>query len=99
MDMREAHDDYPHVVIDFGDGWRVVECSARIQWVLQRSRILRGKRWWRSLSFCRTKEALLRVCQHSHPVLDALPDRFLEGRETASKGGNARFREGVATPT
>jgi hypothetical protein len=32
----ESADDYPGVVADLGDKWRVIECRAGEQWILQR---------------------------------------------------------------
>jgi hypothetical protein len=83
MRLVETSDAYPHVVVDFGDGWRVIECAAGLQWILQRRR--GGERPWNGRSFCRTKEALLRCAGHCHPALDALPDRF---PEAAAVGGD-----------
>jgi hypothetical protein len=85
---ENAHD-YPYVIVDFGDGYRVIECAAGIQWIVQK--LVRGNRPWVGQSFCRTKEALLRTSGHpDHPALVALPDRFLEGRRV---GGGAQPNE------
>jgi hypothetical protein len=81
--MSESSNDYPFVVVDFGDGWRVIECAAGLQWIVQRRRHL-GEDPWRGRSFCRTKAALLRCAGRSHAALDALPDRFPEGGETTA---------------
>lgn len=91
MRLIETSDDYPLVVVDFGDGWRVIECAAGLQWILQK-RISRGQYPWRGQSFCRTKEALLRCAERSHPLLEALPDRFPEGRETAADADESNFQ-------
>jgi hypothetical protein len=72
--VGETNDAYPHVVAVL-DGGRVIVCPAGIQWIVQH---LYGGQW-RSRSFCRTKEALLRCCGHDpHPALAALPDRIVE---------------------
>jgi hypothetical protein len=64
----------PVAVLDGGSG-RVIVCPAGIQWIVQH---LYGGQW-RSRSFCRTKEALLRCCgRDPHPALAALPDRIIE---------------------
>ena len=90
MRYPETSDSYPRVVVDFGDGWRVIECAAGLQWIVQR-RLRNTTRPWEAQSFCRTKEALLRCAMHSHPVLDALPDRFPEVPETTGEAGQSDF--------
>jgi hypothetical protein len=82
--MAETTDGYPAVVAVLDAKTRVSECRAGIQWILQRK--TNGGRFpWASMSFCRTKEALLRcVAEHTkedHPTLAALPDRFQERGE------------------
>jgi hypothetical protein len=52
---------------------RVIECRDGIQWIIQHHRNGRGCNGWRGVSFCRTKEALLRLAGN-HPDLLALPD-------------------------
>ena len=55
---------------------RVIECSARIQWIIQR-RINGGHHPWQSQYFCRTREGLLRYAPKPiPPELLTLPDRF-----------------------
>ena len=57
---------------------RVVECSAGIQWIIQR-RENGGRYPWRSVYFCRTKAGLLLYApKPTASVLLALPDRFPE---------------------
>ena len=90
MAIAESSNGYPHVVVDFGDGWRVIECKAGLQWIVQYRR-RNGPHPWEGQSFCRTKEALLRLAGHSHPVLDALPDRFPEGAVRAGEAGRSDF--------
>ena len=70
----EHVEDYPHVVAVLDAKTRVIECADGIQWVLQR-RTGSLKTPWAGRSFCRTKEALIRIAG-SHPALEALPDRF-----------------------
>ena len=55
----ESSDDYPSIVAVLDEKTRVIECSARIQWIIQR-RIRIGPHPWQSQYFCRTKEGLLR---------------------------------------
>jgi hypothetical protein len=91
--LAETDDDYCAVVAQLNDRWRVIACSAGIQWILQHA--VRPETYptsrWRGRSFCRTKEALTRLCrpQKAGPnvgpidpaaqtILDALPDRFPE---------------------
>lgn len=79
----EESGSYP-VIANLNDRWRVVACSAGIQWILQRRR---GDRWdgyW----FCRTREALVRGARkHAGEIggvalvtLLRLPERFPELR-------------------
>jgi hypothetical protein len=76
----ESADGYARLVAQIDANTRVVECTAGIQWVLQR----RGDkgRAWHGVSFCRTKQALLRCVREwvpgKHPALEALPDWFPE---------------------
>jgi hypothetical protein len=78
--MAETTEGYPAVAV-LDDKTRVIECRAGIQWILQR-RVSSGKYPWDAVSFCRTKEALLRCVaeytKETHPALAALPDRFQE---------------------
>jgi hypothetical protein len=79
----EESGSYP-VIANLNDRWRVVACSAGIQWILQRRR---GDHWvgcW----FCRTREALVRGARkHAGEIggvalvtLLRLPERFPELR-------------------
>jgi len=80
--VSETADEYPAVVAVLDAKTRVIECAAGIQWIVQVRR--REGRWpWESVSFCRTKEALLRCASPhgQHPALLALPDRFPEAAE------------------
>jgi hypothetical protein len=79
--QSESSDTYPHVVAVLDAKHRVIECAAHIQWIIQVRR-REGLHPWQGVSFCRTKEALVRLAG-PHPLLLALPDRFLERRETA----------------
>jgi hypothetical protein len=72
--VGESAENYPHVVVVLDPRTRVIECDAGIQWIIQNRR---GHRWY-GVSFCRTKEALLRLTGSNHPALTSLPDRFPE---------------------
>jgi len=90
MNIRETADDYAYIVAVLNEGWRIIECRDRIQWILQRrgspERLRRDD--WRGRSYCQTSEALLR-CTRLHAgagavdasasrVLASLPERFCE---------------------
>jgi len=64
----ETAEDYP-VIAAIDDGTRVIECPAGIQWIVQR----RSGGRWHGRSFCRTKEALIRIAGN-HPALARLPN-------------------------
>jgi hypothetical protein len=72
----ESAEEYPAVVVVLDANRRVIECAAGIQWIVQVRR-RKGRSPWEGVSFCRTKEALVRLVG-SHPTLLALPDRFPE---------------------
>jgi len=74
----ESSDDYPAIVGMLDEKTRVIECAARIQWIIQR-RVRGGCHPWQSTYFCRTKAGLLLYAtKPSAPALLALPDRFPE---------------------
>lgn len=57
---HEGDDTYP-VIVSLGDRHRVINCRDDIQWIIQcRSSV--GRTPWRGVSYCRTREALLRLC-------------------------------------
>ncbi len=72
--VGESAETYPHVVAVLDATTRVIECAAD-QWIVQIRR-RSGRSPWEGVSFCRTKEALLRVTGSTHPALALLPDRF-----------------------
>jgi hypothetical protein len=77
---NESADDYPAVVALIDAKTRVISCRANIQWIVQR----KNGKGWRGVSFCQTKQALLRCVREwapgdPHPALLALPDWFPEG--------------------
>ncbi len=78
----EGEDDYVNVVARLSDRWRVIRCSAGIQWVLQRRDAGNApSTGWRGVSYCVTRESLLRRCgglespidPSAMVVLDRLP--------------------------
>ncbi len=77
---NEGVDWYPGLVAQIDAQTRVIECAARIQWIVQRSVVRARGREWRGVSFCRTKQALLRCVRKwvpgEHLSLEALPDWF-----------------------
>lgn len=82
----EEADNYGAIVARLNADWRIVVCAAGIQWVLQRGYTARnhGDVRWRSRSFCRTSEALIRVSREhagdlqpaAAAILAALPARI-----------------------
>ena len=76
----ECRDTYPALVY-LTDRVRVIECRDRLQWIVQRRRSVCPDSW-RGVSFCRTREALLRCAGRGEPAamarLRALPERFPE---------------------
>jgi hypothetical protein len=70
----EEADDYFAVVAGLNKTWRVIVCSAGIQWVLQSRRgQRRGGARWEGRSYCRTKEAIICLSVNRRPKLT--PDR------------------------
>jgi hypothetical protein len=77
----ESYDEYFRVITRLDEKTRVVECKDRIQWIVQRLKVSSGgQRVWAGVSFCRSKEALLRCVREwvpgEHRALAALPDWF-----------------------
>jgi hypothetical protein len=58
----ESDDDYEAVIAVLTDRCRVIECRDRIQWIIQfrETAETTPTARWRSRSFCRTREALVR---------------------------------------
>jgi hypothetical protein len=76
----ECRDTYPALVY-LTDRVRVIECRDRLQWIVQRRRSV-CLNSWRGVSFCRTRESLLRCAGRGDPAamarLRALPEHFPE---------------------
>jgi hypothetical protein len=85
-------DAYPYVVAVLDDDRRVIECAARIQWIIQK-RVSRRGYPWEGISFCRTKEALIRLAGPD-PVLMRLPDRYQEPVSRPAADGRSEFEHG-----
>jgi hypothetical protein len=86
INRRESADDYYRIVTQLNDGWRVIECTDGIQWILQRrgSPERTRKDDWRGCSYCQTSEALRRCTREragnigsaAAGILAALPARI-----------------------
>jgi len=82
---RESDDDYKRVIARFEPGYRIIDGSCGIQWVIQRQdgRRKDGTPRWTGRSYCRTRVTLLRLyrefCDVVEPevvaVLEQLPER------------------------
>lgn len=91
---RESDDDYRGVVAVLNDRWRVIACRDGIQWILQSSKFRRDERAWEARSYCRTREALHRVCARvagrvrddAATVLANLPARIGEQGDDVRSG-------------
>lgn len=68
--LSEAAEDYPDVIAKLNMEWRIILCRDGIQWILQRHT---GGRW-RSLSYCRTRDGLLRCIRDA-----GIPSDVVEG--------------------
>ena len=86
----ETADRYPGVVAQINRRWRVILCSAGIQWILQRHDGERGgAARWTGVGYCQTREALVRLCRTScgpvspsiREVLDSLPAYTTRGQK------------------
>ena len=110
----EEADHYDSVVARLNRNWRVIVCSARIQWVLQRRRgQRRGRARWEGRSYCRTKEAITRLSRRfarpidpvAAAIMAALPDcignitiNSSEDPATATPGVASHLRETPPEP-
>lgn len=54
----ESSPEYPSTFTR--DAHRVILCRHGIQWIIQRTKIVKGETQWRSISFCVTRKALER---------------------------------------
>jgi hypothetical protein len=85
VNRNESSDSYGDVVAVLNRSWRVIRCRDGIQWILQSlDSATAAKGVWRGRSYCRTKDALLRVCTAHASELDptaaavlaSLPERI-----------------------
>ncbi len=90
---RETADDYPNIVARLSDKWRVILCPAGIQWILQkRDAGSAPSTRWRGVSYCVTREALVRLCgcldspvdPSALLILAALPQHINTGGDNAA---------------
>jgi len=88
VNKSESSDEYAHVVAVLDAKRRVIECAARIQWIIQVRNRKGGPRPWRGVSFCRTKEALVRLAG-PHPLLLALPEGYQEPVSCVPQAGDS----------
>lgn len=87
----ESSDAYPHVVAVLNDRWRVIACSAGIQWILQyrgRSETMATSRW-RGRAYCRTRDALIRCCREYSGEIDPAACTILAALPPRIDGGAA----------
>jgi hypothetical protein len=82
---RESDNNYHGVIAVLNDRWRVIVCRDGIQWTLQqRKGERRGTARFDARSYCRTREALIRlsrthagkICPAAMTILEALPERI-----------------------
>ena len=98
----ESGDGYDRVVVRLNAKWRIVECRAHIQWILQRRKSASDGGGWSARSFCRTSEALLRVAaEHAGAIdpeaqeaLDRLPE-WIEEVDHLHDGDQLQHPDGV----
>jgi hypothetical protein len=94
----EEADDYHAVVARLNKTWRVIVCSAGIQWVLQRRAGERhGRARWEGRSFCRTSHALNRLSRMRAGAIDPTAATILAG--LPERIGNIKSSEDPATAT
>ena len=94
---NESAQDYTHIVAVLNGNWRIIECREGVQWILQSrdTRLGLENGTWRGRSYCRTKEALLRVCAAragdinpaASEALAAMPDWIEPQRSQGKKLG------------
>ena len=94
INRNESSDSYSDVVAVPNPKWRVIRCRDGVQWILQCCDTLKPDvGLWRGRSYCRTREALLRVCAAhagqidptAAAVLAALPD-WIEAPNLPARG-------------
>lgn len=87
---NESDDDYPGVLFEVANRWRVILCKDRIQFILQYRVSPTAPRSWRGKSFPTARESLrdsierlvgAYAAEFVRPQLDALPDHVLDVQE------------------
>lgn len=67
----ERDDDYRGVVVRLSASWRVIRCTAGLQWITQRllPATERATARWQAKSHCRSREDLIGlVARHCRPI-------------------------------
>lgn len=82
---RESDDDYKREIVRFEPGFRIIDGSCGIQWVIQKRDGVRksGAPRWTGVRYCRTRATLLWLyrsfCEAEDPtiiaILEQLPER------------------------
>jgi hypothetical protein len=87
--VGEGNDAYPNVVSCLDDKTRIIVCQDGIQWIVQKRNTRNiPSSMWVGVSFCRTREALLRCSGYpDHPILAALPEWCPSRRAEAPREG------------
>ena len=69
LSVREKDSNYRSVIVRVDDKTRVISCKDNLQWIVQR---YQGDQW-RGVSFCRTREVLIREVRRRLRVREADP--------------------------
>jgi hypothetical protein len=95
---NESAEGYSFVVAVLNGKWRIIECRDGLQWILQSRDTLRAlpTTVWRGRSYCRSKEALLRVSAAHAGAIDptvaailaSLPERIAMHQDRSRINGN-----------
>jgi hypothetical protein len=74
VNRNESAEGYSYVVAVLNGKWRVIQCRDGLQWILQSRDTLRALHTavWRGRSYCRSKEALLRVSAAHAGAIDPI---------------------------
>ena len=76
---RERDDTYSHVLVSLNDRWRVIVCKDGIQWILQFAKKNGATVQWRSRSYFRRRDALIRVSAEFAGEIDPIAAAILAG--------------------
>ena len=80
---QETADEYANVVCYLNPECRVIRCRDNVQWILQRRKKGGAERPWRSVGYCTTRKAIIRlrasscgpIAHETMAVLERLPER------------------------